>query len=96
MRDPDAVSPGSTPQDSSLNTPTMSPHKKPGSPLCVVDVQLRKAECAGGDYTSVKIRRISGSTKDFHEAVHLVSSALEAEREKALEDSSPIDEGELM
>ncbi|CCW68830.1 unnamed protein product [Phytomonas sp. Hart1] len=63
------------------------------SDMCDLDIILAPA-CMG--YTLVRFRRIHGSTSVFHEAVTFVSNLLEVERQKAVEDTMPSGESELM
>ncbi|CCW64756.1 unnamed protein product [Phytomonas sp. EM1] len=61
--------------------------------VCDLDIILAPA-CMG--YTLVRIRRIHGKTSVFHEAVDFISNLLELERQKAVEDTMPSGESELM
>lgn len=61
--------------------------------VCDVDVILSQSSSG---YTLVRFRRIYGSTRDFHEAVSFISSVLEEERQRAMEDTQPRGESELV
>lgn len=60
---------------------------------CEVDVTLTPV---GTDYVLVRFRRIYGGTFSFHESVNFISDLLIPEREKAMEDTMPRGESELM
>jgi serine/threonine protein kinase len=61
---------------------------------CQLDVILAPTACIG--YTLVKIRRISGTTADFHDCVQYISSNLDREREQATFDCAATGDSELM
>ncbi len=78
------------------DTPRLSAGMSPGrsNVKCIVDVQLTPAAAAG--YCTVKIRRISGRTRDFHSAAQHIANAIAPEREQCLKNCLAVDEGELL
>eukprot|EP00796_Vickermania_ingenoplastis_P005606 gene5607-4028_t len=60
---------------------------------CEVDLTLTPI---GTEYVLVRFRRIYGSTNCFHDSVDFISDLLVPEREKAIQDTMPRGESELM
>ena len=85
--------PASTSSRRRGSEPDVSPSKQQTS-QSLFDVVLTPT--SHDSYVCVKMRRISGPTTDYHEAVTIVTHMLEGERKQAALDSCPHGEPELL